>query len=176
MSSCSSAVPQHTGPTLPGQRRQLRSCISPVRASRSARKFAALKLTPAPPRGTEMSAEILQWPLLAEHVGGHRQSRESRGRWLHAPGTRQFPLVSHRSCCSYEECLWPRAGRLLTGESCLKPWAAASIIFPVSNQVGVDQKEMVNLRRRLLKHLCPQPFGTHFAPGNCWAMWIPVWP
>lgn len=79
-----------------------------------------------------------------------------------APGTWDKtvpPGVTH-------ELLFPRGiscapeqdGSLQVRESCLEPSAAAAIVFPVSSQVGGDQKEMVNLKRtwsRLLNHLCP---------------------
>lgn len=144
-----------------------------MRSSRSAHKFATLKLKPAAPRGQEMAAEIAGARPCRGRWRTPTKLRQQK-RWLHAPLTRQFPLVSDTSYCSHVDSPVPPIRTILTDKSSLKPWAAASIIFPVSSRVGANQKEMVNLKRtwsRLLNHLCPWPFDTHFAPGNCWGSW-----
>lgn len=140
------------------------SCLSPMRNSLLAHKFATLKWKPLPLRGVAMSAEV----AVAQRTPAKLRKQSSDGPthlWQNTS-----PWCQTRATVPMRNPLCPGAGRFLTGKSCLKPRAAALIIFPVSSQEGASQKEMVNPKRtwsRLLNHLWPPLFATHFAPGNC---------
>lgn len=159
---------QHKSPTshrcnMPGQYRQLRSCISPVRSLPLAHTFATLKWTPAPPRGTEMSAEI------AGHVGGHRQSWRSRGRWLQHPGQDSSPWCHTRATVPQRNLLCPGAGRLLTGERELLGTLSCYCNCFSSLQPGRRGPEGNGKSETHLEQAVEPSLSTHFAPGNCWA-------